>query len=399
MALGTAQIKVLVYLPMAIGPLSAVCSGILIYSILSKRSFHTFHRILLGMGGCDIIYSTFVSTSTLLAPKDTDVFGAVGNERTCSLKGFVTQAFGFATPAYNFALCLYYLGTIKYGISENKMARTYEPYLHALALGLPLGTAFFGLGFGQYGVLESEPGSCWWGYKPYGCMDDPLIDCTNKTMVDGLRAASFIGFLAVAIGIIVVNWLLYHSVRVQMKRSMRSSMVQDTVTKRIRAVGIQCGLYVLAFFMTYSLTAILELIYVVGLQPPETLEQRYYWLKVLTFVFNPSQGIMNLLIYLRPRFSTLREGHPSKNLKWILQNAVRSKKCLNPEDSAPVEPSTLPESKVPCQDDERNLPIYAEECRGMEMAPPERPKPLGRSKPSSRKVVSFSGIQDGGGAR
>lgn len=386
MALGTIQIKVLVYLPMAIGPMSAICSGILIYSILTKRNFHTFHRLLLGMGGCDIFYSLFVSTSTVLAPKETNVYGAMGNDHTCSLKGFVTQTFGFATPAYNFTLCLYYLGTIKYGITESKMARAYEPYMHGMALGLPLGTALFGLVARAYGVLESEPGSCWWGYQPYGCMDDPLVECTNEKMVEGLRAASFLGFLVVASGIIITNWLLYQSVRLQMKRAMRSSMVRDTVTKRIRAVGIQCGLYVLAFFLTYSLTAVLELIYFVGLHPRPSLEKRFYWLKVLTFIFNPSQGVLNLLIYLRPRFNTLREGHPSKNLKWILQNAVRSQKCLNPEDSAPVEQPSSPNSKVSFQDDENNKLSCLEEHAEMEMAPPKR------KKSSSSKVVSFSGV-------
>jgi len=71
------------------------------------------------------------------------VYGAVGNQQTCSAQAFFAQ-FSLSTVMYNASLAVYYVLVIVKKKSDNQIARI-EPWLHANAIAWGLGTGIGGL--------------------------------------------------------------------------------------------------------------------------------------------------------------------------------------------------------------------------------------------------------------
>jgi hypothetical protein len=80
------------------------------------------------------------------------VFGASGNDATCSLSGFLTQ-FAICSPLYNGTLSGYYLLSIYFNWSERKI-RKVEKYFHIIPIGYALISASIALGLDMYGNVE-----------------------------------------------------------------------------------------------------------------------------------------------------------------------------------------------------------------------------------------------------
>ena len=80
------------------------------------------------------------------------VYGASGNDATCSLSGFFTQ-FAVAIPLYNGTLCWFYLLTIYYNWSNTKI-RKVEKWFHIIPLGFACFTSITAVSLNLYGNVE-----------------------------------------------------------------------------------------------------------------------------------------------------------------------------------------------------------------------------------------------------
>lgn len=102
-----------------------------------KRRSAPYHRLLLGMSISDCIGNLVFFAGTWPIPKESNVYGAMGTEFTCTVQGFFDQIVGTATPGYNIVLSIYYLLVVRYGWNEHRVKRV-EPYMHAYPIILSL---------------------------------------------------------------------------------------------------------------------------------------------------------------------------------------------------------------------------------------------------------------------
>jgi len=124
--------------------LSALCSGVIIIVILRSRSGRLasiYNRIMFFMSISDVLASAAIALTTLMMPKDlfyTNIYPEIwpiyGTEATCSAQGFIFQTFSFLTFSCDVILCIYYLCSIKLGVSDKVFSLRIEWILYFLAL-------------------------------------------------------------------------------------------------------------------------------------------------------------------------------------------------------------------------------------------------------------------------
>jgi hypothetical protein len=122
------------------GTLSMSCSTIIVYMMVSDRELKLKkpnNRFLLAMSIIDIIQSMMFAICSMPVPRSSGIYGAIGNDLSCSFQGFFIQL-GLAVPCYNASLCIWYLKSIKYNMTADIFKKKIEPYCHALSILLPL---------------------------------------------------------------------------------------------------------------------------------------------------------------------------------------------------------------------------------------------------------------------
>ncbi len=132
-------------IPTISGSLSIVSSSLIIYIILRSQSkFKSpYHIIMFCLSVSDIIASTAMAFATVPMPKDViyPFEGAIfGNTRTCELQGFAYMLGVSLVLCSNISLNIFYLCTIRYGMSEARVKKILLPLLFvcSLAGSLPL---------------------------------------------------------------------------------------------------------------------------------------------------------------------------------------------------------------------------------------------------------------------
>jgi len=136
-------------IPRITAALSILGSSTIMYAIISdrKRKFkRPYHRIMLMMSCLDILQSSAMLVSTAALPRDSNISGAKGNERTCDAQGFFLVFGGLAVLLYNASLHIYYALIIQYGVSPERFTK-FEPVLHAISILVPLFIAVLNVAF------------------------------------------------------------------------------------------------------------------------------------------------------------------------------------------------------------------------------------------------------------
>ena len=145
------QDKTLSLLPILPACLSIWGSANIIYMVLSSEKRTPYRRLLFGLSCCDVISSITLALQPYLMPRGTAIW-AVGNETSCDALGFFQQ-FSSSDIFYNGMLAIYFLLTVRYGLSEPTVARNYEPWMHASSVLWPLITGIIGAAIGLYNPL------------------------------------------------------------------------------------------------------------------------------------------------------------------------------------------------------------------------------------------------------
>ena len=112
------------------GIFSMLGAGILINDIMkdSVRRTRSKDRLLLLMSCCDFLFSFFGPIlGALMIPADS-IPGALGNQVTCDIQGFIYMAGSSASSGFNVSLAAVYLLIVKFNFSEDKLKKI-EPIL------------------------------------------------------------------------------------------------------------------------------------------------------------------------------------------------------------------------------------------------------------------------------
>eukprot|EP00984_Skeletonema_dohrnii_P020654 scaffold10131_cov82-Skeletonema_dohrnii-CCMP3373.AAC.1 len=168
----------LAIVPKVTSALSIFGSGFITFDALRPHKVRSsYQRLLVGMSICDLSMSGGIFMSTWPMPRDVpNVFGNVGNVRTCTAQGFFEQ-FGVSTVILNAtnllhlsdsgSLSIYYLITIRNGrFKSQQKLQKYELWLHIIPLVFGFGTAIASLALNlfNYGLWD-----CWIAPYPQGC--------------------------------------------------------------------------------------------------------------------------------------------------------------------------------------------------------------------------------------
>ena len=119
------------------GTISILSSLLILYMIFyggRQQRTKVHNRLLMVISLVDILYSLALMAGPSAIPKDTPcVRGAMGNQTTCTLQGYIV-ILGISIPsAYTATLCLYYVAVIRYNAHERTLKK-WEPWMHFVSL-------------------------------------------------------------------------------------------------------------------------------------------------------------------------------------------------------------------------------------------------------------------------
>ncbi|KAL7534465.1 hypothetical protein ACHAWF_004842 [Thalassiosira exigua] len=340
MGLTLQQKKISSILPHITGLLSWLGSLSIIVDVIRKYRKHgggsrakpkAYHRLMMGMSIFDMIASTGWMMSTWPVPAGTPgVWDARGNDATCNAQGFVVQM-GIGSVFYNLSLATYYyLVIVKNSPPDGKWA---EKVMHIVGPVFALVTSVTALALGMYGNSNFW---CWitveyslfrwlfwfgplWGIIALISVIMAVIYFNILRQEHRMRrwraSARFTSDSNAATATANDSGRETSNVRSgnrtsaneRVSRNRRSSTPSASDTVKWQAFS-----YVGSLFVTWSFQTINRIVQSTGAESPG-------WLLIAAVAFVPSQGIFNLVIYLRPRYKELRKKEPNvgRLVAWI----------------------------------------------------------------------------------
>jgi hypothetical protein len=279
------------------------------------------------MSACDFLNQFFHSViGPAMVPKGIGVPGAVGNQLTCDIQGFLAYATGAASGLYNVSLAICYLLIVRYRYTDEQL-RKLEPYFFYPPVSMFLLMAIAGLPFQIYNFNGQK--TCFIGASPIDCdnVDSP-IECERGTIYMYWNYANaFVIFLA-ACAIIFCMIRIYSAVlkqdrsgdrfRFRMSSSARASANVNNGPRRsaldrsrelsntMKSQGLwYSGAFLFTFF---------------------PLMLRFIWhidaIHVLvSFTFHLI-GFTNAVIYIRPRFLKFRRDYPAVGIGSSISHTI-----------------------------------------------------------------------------
>jgi hypothetical protein len=201
--------------PAVSATLSIFGSCCIIWMIASdwqKKISNVKYRFLLALSISDIVNSLVFLIWPIPMPSGTKgIWGAFGNVSTCQIQGFFMQM-GVTGSFYNGALSLYFLLTLRYGLSNADIAKKYELWCHLVAILWPLVTGLVSASMQWYRVNAI---GCFLGPGPTGChLDDTDFECTTN-----LHATLF-AWIFVGIPLVLINLFIAFAM-IQIYRTVR----------------------------------------------------------------------------------------------------------------------------------------------------------------------------------
>lgn len=347
-SLTEAQDKTLSLLPIFSGLLSAWGSFQIMQLVLCRRrmeedhadttdnSLQSYQRIMLGLSVSDLISSLALSLQAFLLPAETSQrIWAVGNDVTCSMMGFFQQL-SLSNIWYTGMLSFLFLLAIRYSVSEERIAKVYEPWMHGLSIGFPLITASILAGMDVYGELDVVHW-CW-------------VTGEHEQAISFVVAGFpyFFWIMAIPINNAMVYFQVRRTIRNQNSASNKITATtqvanagpgtvsslptsheskfsneqerdqqrdqqrllahqkekQKRQSQRLQALAFQAFLYIAGFLLTQVPTVVLR-VCVLAFQVTASNEAVYFPLLVAQAILKPLQGLFNYVVFTRTTY--LRE--------------------------------------------------------------------------------------------
>ena len=117
---------------------SMIASSLLIWMLLRSKKLRssTYHRLILGLGISDTLYSIGLVHFNALAPIDDSyyVWNARGNQLTCNIHGFIILIGAVCGLFYSCSVNLHSLVVVKHKRSDNYISKKIEPFLHGVPI-------------------------------------------------------------------------------------------------------------------------------------------------------------------------------------------------------------------------------------------------------------------------
>mmetsp|Transcript_22506 Transcript_22506/g.55690 ORF Transcript_22506/g.55690 Transcript_22506/m.55690 type:complete len:462 (-) Transcript_22506:89-1474(-) len=309
--------------------LSLAGSIYIVWSVLSAREKRgsIYHRLMLGLSVSDILSSHIYFLGTWLIPRGSsgpfgDVYMAFGTFETCQYSGFFNQL-AIASPLYNVSLSIYYFLHIQRGWKENALKKV-EPAFHIIPLVFAFGTAITAAVGEMYGNvfwtcwINPDPPQPYFQYFQWSFLFGPVWVC-----------------ILIQLSVMVTLWWTMRkqerliSRKYELKAPTTATIPAETNGTRVRAnrrkrqsindegkyssrIAVQGSLYVLVFCITWFFPTVQRISELAN-------GQNYFAIQALDTTLLPLQGFFNVLIYMRPKYTTYRRKYPDLTVGTILK--------------------------------------------------------------------------------
>jgi hypothetical protein len=302
--------------------LSIAGSAFIVSDVLGsekKRSL-TYHRIMLGMSTCDLVASVSYFLGRWPLPKNDPSFsGGRGTTHTCTAQGFFGQ-FVLSTVGYNTSLAVYYFLVISKGWKKDRVRRA-EIWLHVFSNSLWIITGVVGI---VLEIFNAALFNCWVCPSPYDCHEtgEP---CVRGEIANYFQWVFYYGPIFVMIVVVTLLMLaVYSGVLKREKRVERYSFGENSQErakrKRSKQVAIQGMWYLAPFYLTWIFPVTYQLTAVIG-------NTHVPALSALTGFFIPFQGVLNFIVYMRPRYLRYKRKHEEVEEALSIERSAR-KSCF-----------------------------------------------------------------------
>ena len=305
------ELKARVLLPKFTAAASFIGSALIIRDIVKRyrtdrRKISPRSRLLAALSLCDCLASAAWFLTSWPIPKDDPFWSMlsiwnVGTTQTCSAQGFFVHM-SMGSLMYNCCLALHYLLVIRYNWSNERVAKTLEPFMHIFSISFALATGIFLLVKDAFNPVGWD---CYISAYPPFC-DESYQNDGASTCIRGDNASLYREIFWHYPVWITIFWLSTTMLAVFLKiRSLeqRTSRFHAS-NNRQRMFAWQAFLYVGSVILTWGLASSMHVFLLATDEFPS------FWLLLFATTMVPSQGIMNSLIY----FSNADQGKTKRSL-------------------------------------------------------------------------------------
>lgn len=205
----------------------------------------------------------------------------IGNQRTCEAQAFIIYLSWGYTVFANLFLNAYYLCTIRYNVNNVKFRAYAEPLFILLSTTLSLVMPIYFLKHGAFGADQN--------LETY-CTMIKIDDVAHSSFLE-YYSISFLGSLFI---VILGTMALIISTVWRGGDSDVDAELDDFTKSQRHGIAFQAALYVLSFLLTWAFTIITMFV-----RDSPSLEAARY-------IFMPSQGIFNLIIFMMHKVHSAR---------------------------------------------------------------------------------------------
>lgn len=245
----------------------------------------------------DIIVTSAAFMQPFLTRGDIGLPFAVGNATSCEWSAFFFQFFLGGT-IYNASLSIYYLMMVRYGKREEVIAKYMEPWVHIIAFGLPLAFGITGVIMDIFNPSLLLSGICEFSPYPADCVLRDDVECERGELEDPVSWGHSMSYMVSALVGFGCTFMVYWTVRSQARKNLRYSVtgqLDEAQRKRVRAVGNQAIMYMLAFFNGFWVVmfmSVINAVYTVDVETDAGLEGKpgVFAANLLVYLFFPLQG-------------------------------------------------------------------------------------------------------------
>ena len=314
-----------VIIPTLTGTVSFFSSSTIIYIILRSKSGIkiTYHRIILGLSIADCITSFATLLTTIPMPKDVIypfALASYGNVATCEAQGLIYIIGNVACSNINGILNIYYLCMLRFNMPERAFRNYLETPLYIATLALSIVGPCLAL-LNQE-ILNPSPND------PYCIPNSYPDDCTKEENPDcrggggrGTYSPGFMATLAIAtFTLLVTMTLIVHSFyrnERKLRKAVKDKQIQEddeefqALLNAQQMSGIitrQALLYIAAFVLTW-IFGFFEVVWYTD--AIEVTDRGARTISILRIIFQPLQGLFNLMIFVYHKVHTHRNADES----------------------------------------------------------------------------------------
>ena len=236
-----------------------------------------------------------------MVPKGIGVPGAVGNQLSCDVQGFLAYVSGAASEMLNVSLALCYLLMVRYEYDDERLHKL-EPYFLYVPLSASLIMAVSGLTFGIYN-FNGTFNVCFIDASPLNCdkSESPVVCERGEQYKYWFYYNSLLIFTESCV--ILFSMIKTYTAVLQRERSgdrfrFRIASRPDTRRNLSNTMRSQGLWYSGAFLFTF----LLIMLFFVWTN---------YFTQIFSFLTLYLIGFTNAVIYVRPRFIKFRQDFPS----------------------------------------------------------------------------------------